>query len=218
MKGLTISTGSVDLPTASLQQPHYPTAASCFAACPIYLFIRPSSTHDSLLISPIKINPRLKIPTLARQRGCNRGGDGPSQSPSLLLPRSRWQICVLLRKCSHFNFWGGKMTNTTCVCKTEILITHCHTSLPTDAWLGSHVCLNVCCFGKGLRGLVDTGASSWSHTNVVIQHSPILSVAWVGKMTKRRQAKHVIRWRSWEQTFDKGQVMFEEFEREHEWH
>lgn len=92
MKGLTISTGSVDLPRASLQQPRYPTAAtaaSCFAACPIYLFIRPSSTHDSLLISPIKINPRLKISTLARQRGCNRGGDGLSQSPSLRLPRSR---------------------------------------------------------------------------------------------------------------------------------
>lgn len=53
--------------------------ASCFAACPIYLFIRPSSTHNSLLISPIKINPHLKISALA----CNRGGDGLPQSLSV---------------------------------------------------------------------------------------------------------------------------------------
>lgn len=81
------------------------TVASCFAACPIYLFIRPSSTHDSLLISPIKINPHLKISTLARQRGCNRGGDGLSQSPPpLLLPRSRWWA---LNVC-----WESALTST----------------------------------------------------------------------------------------------------------
>ena len=82
-------------------QPHQPrqpnTVASCFAACPIYLFIRPSSTHDSLLISPIKINPHLKISTLARQRGCNRGGDGLSQSPPssfcLALADERSSVC-----------------------------------------------------------------------------------------------------------------------------
>lgn len=163
MKGLAISTGSVDLPRASRRQPHNPsaaTAASCFAACPIYLFIRPSSTHHSLLISPIKINPHLKISALARRRGCNRGGDGLCRSPSCLLALTD-KRSTYLRKYSHFNFWRGekKKTNTTCVCKTEILITHCHTLFPTEAWLGLHVCFNVCCFGKGLRGFVDTDAN-----------------------------------------------------------
>lgn len=84
MKGLTISTGSVELPRASQPVACYSAAAavaaaaSCFAACPIYLFIRPSSARDSLLIAPIKINPHLKISSLARHRGCSRGGDGPS--------------------------------------------------------------------------------------------------------------------------------------------
>lgn len=68
-----------------------------------YLFAPP--THDSLLISPIKINPHLKISTLARQRGCNRGGDGLSQSSSLPLPGAHWQVLkCLLRKCSDFSF------------------------------------------------------------------------------------------------------------------
>lgn len=54
----------------------------------LLIYSPPPPTHDSLLISPIKINPHLKISTLARQRGCNRGGDGLSQSSSLPLPRA----------------------------------------------------------------------------------------------------------------------------------
>lgn len=123
------------------------TVASCFAACPIYLFIRPSSTHDSLLISPIKINPHLKISTLARQRGCNRGGDGLSQSPPppsfcLALADER-SMSVEKALSLRLNDEVRKMTNTTCVCKAEILITHRHTSLLTEAWLGLCICLHA---------------------------------------------------------------------------
>ncbi len=171
MKGLTISTGSVDLLRASQQQPHYPnaaTVASCFAACPIYLFIRPSSTHNSLLISPIKINPHLKISIPARLRGCTRGGDGLSQSPSLLLPRFHWQVFCWESALTSTSEVKKRKTNTTCVCQTKILITHCHTSLPTEAWFGGHVCLNVCWFGKELRGFVDATIYCWSHMIVAI--------------------------------------------------
>ena len=132
---------------ASLTSPALPaTVASCFAACPIYLFIRPSSTHDSLLISPIKINPHLKISTLARQRGCNRGGDGLSRSPpppSASLSLTSAQVSVEKALSLRLNDEVQKMTNTTCVCKAEILITHRHTSLLTEAWLGLCICLHA---------------------------------------------------------------------------
>ena len=132
---------------ASLTSPALPaTVASCFAACPIYLFIRPSSTHDSLLISPIKINPHLKISTLARQRGCNRGGDGLSRSPpppSASLSLTSAQVSVEKALSLRLNDEVRKMTNTTCVCKAEILITHRHTSLLTEAWLGLCICLHA---------------------------------------------------------------------------
>lgn len=62
----------------------------------------------SLLILPIKINLRLKIPTLAHQRGRNRGGGGLARSAALSL------TSVFLTKVSRFNYWAGKnsITNT----------------------------------------------------------------------------------------------------------
>lgn len=81
-----IFSGSALLPRASHQQPRRTTTAtvtSCFAPCPIYLFIHPPPAAPacrSLLILPIKINFRLKIPTLAHQRGRNQGGGGLARS------------------------------------------------------------------------------------------------------------------------------------------
>lgn len=71
----------------------------------IYSTPPPSPTAPacrSLLIFPIKINFRLKIPTLAHQRGRNRGGGGLARSAALSL------TSVFLKKVSRFNFPAGK--------------------------------------------------------------------------------------------------------------
>lgn len=75
--------------TATLPQRHHRRFLFCRMS---YLLIYSSLLHPRLIsyLSPIKINPHLKIPTHACQRGCNQRRDGLSRSP--LLPLSSAQV------------------------------------------------------------------------------------------------------------------------------
>lgn len=64
----------------------------------IYSSTLPLPFITSLLISPIKINPHLKISTLVLQRGCCREGDGLCPSASLTSSNTLPSTCEKIKK------------------------------------------------------------------------------------------------------------------------
>lgn len=81
-----------------------------------YLLIYSSLLHPRLTsyLSPIKINPHLKIPTLACQRGRNQRRDGLSRSPSSLLSSAQVSVEKVLSLLTTSEV--GKWQTKTCVC------------------------------------------------------------------------------------------------------